>query len=495
MEAQKVSGLTREFLLDLLSLGEDVELCSVLRPDNVLITNEQICLKNPLPTDAFVPVAGFAAPEQYVAGDSTRAPIYFVGALMYTLLYGTPPPDVRDRLAGKASLLDDGSELGHIIRRCLELHPDKRYTSLQFVLEALRKVDGIDSSQQVAEVLEKVQPGAEIKSKKKAGKKWLVAVLLVLLLGGSFLAYTLWQGQEASQALAAGDFAKVVQTLNRTPWLKAFRGDSYTYAEAMQLRAAGSYDQALALLESIPGYADSAAALPAIQYEKAAALLQTRQLDEAKALYAALGDYQDSAAQGQQIASYQEAQALEDPLDRYQALTAFGVYLDSQALAQEAGSAVYQQGITAYEAGDIAGAGQLFAALGNYSDAPVYQQLCTLWANAAEEAAGNRGALAAVMAYNGVANLEPILMSDRFFMVFLEGEWSSQDGGGEMRFAEEEFSAPLLGANGKRWAFQNRSITNAENTLAVFGYLSPDELTVTVSSSGETFTYQRVAAE
>ncbi len=492
MEAQKVSGLTRAFLLELIAMGEEVEICSVLRPDNVLITNDSIRVKNPMPVDAFVPVAGFAAPEQYVAGDSARAPVYFVGALMYTLLYGMPPPDVRDRLAGKANLLHDGSELGNIVQRCLELHPDRRYVSLLFVLEALQKVDGIDSTEQVAEVLEKEVYSVEKKPKKKSGKKLLVTVLVVLLLCGGFLAYTLVQGQWATEALAAGDFAKTVEILDRTPWLKTLRGESYAYASAMQLRAAGSYDQALALLQSIPGYADSAAAIQAIQYEQAAAFLQTRQLDQAKALFDGLGDYQDSAAQSQQIAAYQQAQALEDPLARYQALGAFSEYLDSKSLMQDAGAELYEQAMASYLAGDIAGAGQVFTALGNYSDAPVYQQLCALWADASEEAGENRAALQAVMAYNGVADLEPILMSDRFFMVFLEGDWTSADGGGEMSFGEEEFKAPLLGGNGKRWAFQNRSITNADTTLGAFGYLSPDEITVTVSATGETFTYQRV---
>lgn len=493
MDAQKVSGLTRGFLVELISLGEDVELSSVLRPENVLITNDSIRLKDPMPAEAFVPVAGFAAPEQYVAGESERAPVFFVGALMYTLLYGMPPTDVRERLSAQAPLpMDDGSPLAVVISHCLQLHPDSRYTNLRFVLEALQKVDGVDSTPIPAEAPEKELYNEEKKPKKKKNK-WPIVVIVGLLVGG-FLVYTVLQGQWAGQALTAGDYDGVVSILNRTPWLKAMRGDSYAYAQAMQLRAAGHHDQALALLEGIPNYADSAAAVQMVRYEKATALLQTRQLDQAKALYDQLGDYEDSAAQSQQIGAYLAAQALEDPLGQYQAMTEFGAYLDSQALAEEAGAQVYAQGMASYNAGDIAGAAQLFTELGNYKDAPVYQQLCTLWVDASEEAGENRGQLGAVMAYDGVAELEPVLMSNRFFMVFLEGDWSSEDGGGEMSFAEEEFRAPLLGTGAKRWAFEDRSIRNADETLGVFGYLSPSEVTVTVSETGETFTYQRVVA-
>ncbi len=495
MNPKTVSALTRAFLVELIALGDDVELSSVLRPENVLICEDKISLKNVLPVEPFVPVAGFAAPEQYVAGDCERAPVYFVGALMYTLLTGGPPPDVRSRLAQDDFLAGDQTELGVVMKHCLALRPNDRYANLSFVLTALQQVDGIDGSEAVTQGLEKGPHKKEIKPAKKSKKKILILLLVVFVLAVGFLCYTLVQGMQAEEALKAGEFERVVSILDKTPWLKSSRSQSYNYAQAMQLWKAGAYGQALQLLEGLGEYGDSAQKAQQVKYDHALALLQTRQLEEAQTLFGELGEYEDSSAQNAQITAYLQAQTLEDPLAKYEAYNSFGEYLDSRQLARDAASGVYQAAMAAYLGGDIAGAGSQFTALGNFEDAPIYQQICDIWVNASGTAADNRALLASVLAYSEVANLEPVLMSDRFFMVFLEGVWNSPDGGGEISFEEDKFKTPLLPTAGKNWAFENRSIVNTGGTIAVFGYLSPNELTMTVSASGETYTYQRQAAE
>ncbi|MDL2253019.1 hypothetical protein LJC49_02985 [Ruminococcaceae bacterium OttesenSCG-928-I18] len=495
MDPANVYRLTKTFIVDLLSMGEEIDPCSVLRPENVLINEEKISLKNPMPTEAFVPVAGFAAPEQYTHGDCERAPVYFIGALMMTLLSGSPPPDARVRSTeGTVYKGREDPALTEVINRCLEYDPKKRYASLSFVLEALQKADGSDESEQLAEGLESGAYSGSLKQKKNRGRRVLVAVLIVLILAGGVLGYTLVQGMRADTAFEKADYDAVTRILDRTPWLKSSRQNTYDYATAVQFWQAGNYDGALEILGGLGSYADSEALAKQVKYDKGMALLQVRRVDEGRIVFEELGTYEDSAAQAERAAAYLRAEVMTDPLERYEAFSAFGEYLDARSLAQTAAQEVYDVAMRAYEAGDISGSNSLFTALGNFQDAPIYKQVCDLWLGASEEAGENRALLPQIMAYGEVANLEPVLMSDRFFMVFLEGDWSSADGGGEMQIGEDEFSAPLLPTAGRRWAFRNQSIGNESGTVATFGYLSPNEVSMTVAETGASFTYQRAEA-
>ncbi len=547
MDSIQLASMTGDFLAELLELKDEVDLCSVLRPDNVVVAGQRIQLKEIMPTTAFVPVSGFAAPEQYVAGNCERAPVYFVGALLYTLLYGTPPPDARKRLTDGQKLTMSTTALSGVITCCLELYPGDRYANLGRVLWELNEIleaDALVRSEEkrieekqkierkddcllgdeteketgnnrveitqkntqenseinIQEKQEKEAKKIQLESRreaqrkergKKQNKKKMVAICIGLVVC-MVLGYTLWQGQKAQTALEEGAYSEVVSSLNYAPWLRLTRNDSYLYASAQQLWEQGNYEEAQALFVEIPDYADSAQMVQEIQYDKGLLLVEALLLDEAKLVFDSLQGLEDSAEQSARITAYQQAEMLEDPTMRYTAFLELGEYANSAQRAQEAAAEVYALAKTNYEADNLAEAARLFGVIGNYQDAAVYKQLCDLWQVASDEAAENRAALTAVMAYGDVANLEPVVMSDRFFMIFLEGNWTSANGGGEMSFEEDAFRAPLLNVAGNTWTFDTRSIHNEGATAAVFDYISPNEITMTVSDTGETFTYQRL---
>ncbi len=548
MDPLQLASITGDFLTVLLSMESSTDLCSVLRPDNVLIVQNEIKLKELLPKEAFVPVSGFAAPEQYVAGNCERAPVYFVGALMYTLLYGKPPVDVRLRLSEGQDLALSTTVLTPVITRCLALYPGDRYADLRHILRDLNtilenadieekaKKDAIEkenkqqqnaillkekennnfekienninenTNEKIEENIAKIENIEEIKhdyeienteeSKKKAwganrrrrGRIFIIVGIVACVV----LAYTLWQGQRAESALESGRYDEVINSMTFAPWLRITRDDAYVYAKAQLLWEQGNYDEAQALFVDIQNYADSAQLVNQIQYDKGMSLANALQLEEAKLVFDTLGSFSDSAAQSEKISLYQQAAALEDPVEKYMAFTELGDYLNSMQMAHDAGAEAYGLAQANYENEQFAQASTQFSVLSTYQDAAIYKQLCDIWLAASDNAAENRAGLSAVMAYSEVANIEPVVMNDRFFMIFLEGDWVSSDGGGEMSFEEDTFSAPLLDVAGNDWTFGSRSIYDGDTTVANFGYQSPNEITMTMPESDGIYSYQRV---
>ncbi len=305
------------------------------------------------------------------------------------------------------------------------------------------------------------------------------------------LGYTLWQGQRAEAALESGEYNEVVSSINQTPWLRATRNEAYHYAKAQQLWEEGLFEEAQEIFVELSDYADSAVLVQEIQYDKGLALANNLQLEEAKLVFDSLGAFSDSSAQSANIVAYQQASAQEDAGSKYMAFLELGDYLNSEQLAKEASAQVYEQAKISYTTSNFEQASQQFGLVMAEQDAVVYKQLCDLWVVASDEAAENREALMAIMAYGDVANIEPVVMSDKFFMIFLEGNWVSSNGGGEMNFETDSFRAPLLNVAGEDWTFDAQTIHNANGVEAVFEYISPNEISMTISDTGENYVYQR----
>ena len=87
---------------------------------------------------------GFAAPEQYGSGTSPRTDIYGLGATLYTLLTGTPPPAAPTRIAKTWGDRPDPLKHAH------ELNPDIPET----VAETLQRAMSISSADRFATVEE-----------------------------------------------------------------------------------------------------------------------------------------------------------------------------------------------------------------------------------------------------------------------------------------------------------------------------------------------------
>jgi len=92
--------------------------------------------------------AGYAAPEQYIPDDPTdvRTDIYGIGALMYNAAVGHKPTGVlydassldspdRYRLVSYGAVLSD--KLQHIIGKCVQFDPARRYQTCRELMEDL----------------------------------------------------------------------------------------------------------------------------------------------------------------------------------------------------------------------------------------------------------------------------------------------------------------------------------------------------------------------
>lgn len=97
---------------------------------------------------------GFAAPEQYSRGTSTRSDVYGLGATMYTLLTGTHPADALDRMTKTSSSEPDPLLPAHIlaptipqsvskaIARAMALNSNDRFATVEQFWQAFAAQQG-----------------------------------------------------------------------------------------------------------------------------------------------------------------------------------------------------------------------------------------------------------------------------------------------------------------------------------------------------------------
>ena len=118
--------------------------------------------------------------------------------------------------------------------------------------------------------------------------------------------------------------------------------DGRAYSRAVELQAAGNYDEALAVYQTIPEYEDAAERIRECSYQMALAREAAGNYAEAQALYAWLGDYLDAAERGAEC-GYRAAVALEttgSAADAAAGFAALGNYKDSVARAANLQSAL-----------------------------------------------------------------------------------------------------------------------------------------------------------
>ena len=118
--------------------------------------------------------------------------------------------------------------------------------------------------------------------------------------------------------------------------------DGRAYSRAVELQAAGNYDEALAVYQTIPEYEDAAERIRECSYQMALAREAAGNYAEAQALYAWLGDYLDAAERGAEC-GYRAAVALEttgSAADAAAGFAALGNYKDSAARAANLQSAL-----------------------------------------------------------------------------------------------------------------------------------------------------------
>lgn len=144
MDQQQLLWQSKTFVGALIALSAKGDILPLLTPENVMIAPGGLSLKNtqvpPFGNAAPAIYPGYSPPEVYAGRSSPASPVYFVGALMCTLLTGSSPPDVLVRNGYGAPLLNLPGPLAQVINGAMELDENRRISSLPLLLEALNRV-------------------------------------------------------------------------------------------------------------------------------------------------------------------------------------------------------------------------------------------------------------------------------------------------------------------------------------------------------------------
>jgi len=166
------------------------------------------------------------------------------------------------------------------------------------------------------------------------------------------------------------------------------------------------------LIACVVGWFVVTQVIPNNKYQRAVALRESGQYDEAIAVFAELGDYSDAAQQLSET-KYQQALALREAGQYDDAIAAFAELGDYSDAAQQLSETKYQQAVALREAGQYDDAIAAFAELGDYSDAATqitetkYQQ-----ANNLNAAARYDEAYAIYVTLTGYKDVDKLLAED-----------------------------------------------------------------------------------
>ena len=161
------------------------------------------------------------------------------------------------------------------------------------------------------------------------------------------------------------------------------------YQRAVALRENGQYDDAIAAFAELGDYSDAAQQLSETKYQQALALREAGQYDDAIAAFAELDDYSDSKKQINET-KYQQAVALRENGQYEDACTIFWSIADYSDAKTQFSETKYQQAVSLRKARKYESAIAVFASLNDYRDAETqieemkqekYQQAVTLHEN------------------------------------------------------------------------------------------------------------------
>ena len=161
------------------------------------------------------------------------------------------------------------------------------------------------------------------------------------------------------------------------------------YQRALALRENGQYDDAIAAFAELGDYSDAAQQLSETRYQQATNLRAFGKYDEAIAVFASLNGYRDAETQIEEIKQekYQQAVALREAGQYEDAIAVFAELEDYSDAKTQITAIKYQQAVALRENGQYEDAIAAFTALGNYSDAATqitetkYQQAVALREN------------------------------------------------------------------------------------------------------------------
>lgn len=191
-------------------------------------------------------------------------------------------------------------------------------------------------------------------------------------IGGFEDAETLIQQCEADKLFASGDYIaayEIYKTLD-----SQYQSNETRYASMYQIAVeqmeSGEFEAAIAGLNAIINYSDSADRIGEFHYADAQAELVSGNLEEARAAFVLAGAFSDSQDMIQAIDDYNTAIGLMHENKWAEARTCLAnlTILDSAAKLEECYAVDYAAAEALYNSGDIAGAHDAFLAISEYAD-------------------------------------------------------------------------------------------------------------------------------
>lgn len=142
MEEEKVVRLGISFIHQLISVSQEPNFDLLLTPENVLVEQDSLLLKETIfrgqRPEIMPTYPGYSAPEQYRGKVLLSTPVYFTGAVLYTLLQQVPPPEALARQnQGMLTLLPGIGRLKSIINSATQVDRSRRIPSLEAFLVQL----------------------------------------------------------------------------------------------------------------------------------------------------------------------------------------------------------------------------------------------------------------------------------------------------------------------------------------------------------------------
>ena len=143
------------------------------------------------------------------------------------------------------------------------------------------------------------------------------------------------------------------------------QGYAGLYQKAEELAAAGSYDEAVAIFESLGAYGDAKDRIPEVTYDKAEALRAGGETVAAEEIFLKLGEYKDSADKAVQT----KADGLYNAGDYAGAYDIYATLGEDYQTNTEGYEALYQKAEELAAAGSYDESAAIFGSLGAYCDA------------------------------------------------------------------------------------------------------------------------------
>ena len=142
VEEMATLEMALRFVEDLLPMAQ-YDLNPLLTPDNVLIGDTALALKNKTAKmqPGVRPVyPGYSAPEVLNGRAGPPASVYFVGAVMYTMLTGHRPTDARQRLAENTAAFREPDAIRALVNRAMEPYEQNRVQDMYQLAAAMQQL-------------------------------------------------------------------------------------------------------------------------------------------------------------------------------------------------------------------------------------------------------------------------------------------------------------------------------------------------------------------